>query len=70
MTGAKAAIEKWETLDNATREELLATVFCARCGVTTITDYKIDAGKDGIVLKGRCGKCGHKVSRLAENELF
>jgi transcription elongation factor Elf1 len=68
MANTQAAHDKWNTIDKAMQEKLLSTVFCVKCGVTTIVEYKIDSEKDDIIIKGKCKKCGHKVVRLVENE--
>ena len=68
MVIKKVAMEEWNKLDNAVKEEILASVFCQKCYVTTIVDYKIYPDKFGIVLKGKCKKCGNKVTRMVENE--
>ena len=70
MANTKEAQDRWNTLDKATREKLLSSVFCVKCHVTTIVNYKIVSNKDDIVLEGKCEKCGHKVSRLVESEWF
>jgi hypothetical protein len=68
MADTKTAQEKWNAIDKETQEKLLSSVFCVKCGVTTIEDYKIVSDKDDIAVQGKCGKCGRKVSRLVENE--
>ncbi len=42
-------------------------VFCSTCGVTTIADYTMHDDKLGILLKGKCNKCGKNVARLVED---
>ena len=64
----KAAMDEWNKLDNTVKEQILTNVFCLKCHVTTIVDYEIFLDKFGIVLKGKCKKCGHKVARMIENE--
>jgi len=68
MASNKEALRKWSNLDKATQEALLANVFCVKCAVTTIVDYEIVPDKYGIVLKGKCKKCGHDVRRLIEDD--
>jgi len=53
-------------IDKQHQELLLRNVFCTKCGVTTIIDYKILDDKYGIVLEGKCKKCGVKVARYIE----
>jgi hypothetical protein len=68
MANTITAQDKWSRIDNATQEKLLSNVFCIKCGVTTIVNYKIESSKSDIVLKGKCKKCGSKVVRLIEDE--
>ena len=42
-------------------------VFCSNCYVTTIVDYTMSDEKHGIVIKGKCKKCGKAVARVVEN---
>ena len=67
MASNKEALQKWSKFDKATQETLLANVFCVKCSVTTIVDYEVISDKYGIVLKGKCKKCGHNVSRMIED---
>ena len=50
------AVQKWNKL------------FCFNRGVTTIVDYSMDLDKFGMLLKGKCKKCGRDVERMVENE--
>jgi hypothetical protein len=63
-----AAIRKWNKLDKATKQRLLENVFCSDCFVTTIVDYEITMEKAGIVLRGKCKKCGKDVARVVEDD--
>ena len=63
-------IDKWNSLDKETQEKLLENVFCSKCHVTTIIDYKLTSSDPDIVLKGKCQKCGGNVARLIEWEWF
>ena len=62
------AVQKWNKLPKNVQELLLNNVFCSTCGVTTIVDYSIHNDKFGVLLKGKCKKCGNNVARLVENE--
>ena len=65
--GNKKAIEKWNMIDALIREELIKNVWCIKCKVTEIIDYKINSDKFGIILNGKCKKCGGDVARLIED---
>lgn len=62
------AIQKWSKLPKDIQKLLLKNVFCSTCGVTTIVEYSILDDKYGILLKGKCRKCGADVARLIEEE--
>ena len=61
------ARDKWDTIPKDKQGLLLNNLFCSKCGVTTIIDYKINNDKFGILLKGKCQKCGKDVARLIED---
>lgn len=62
------AAQKWSRLPKNIQELLINNVFCSACGVTTIVDYSMHNDKFGILLKGKCKKCGKHVARLVEEE--
>lgn len=62
------ALQKWNKIPKDFQELLLNNVFCTTCGVTTIIEYSMHNDKLGILLKGKCKKCGKEVARLVENE--
>jgi ribosomal protein S27AE len=62
------AAQKWAKLPCEKQHLLINNVFCTACGVTTIVDYTMHDDKFGILLKGKCKKCGKDVARLIENE--
>ena len=62
------AAQKWNKLSKNIQELLLNNVFCSNCGVTTIVEYSMHNDKFGILLKGKCKKCGEDVARLIEDE--
>lgn len=49
------------------QEKLLDNVFCGKCGVTTIVDNSMTDDQYGILLQGKCKKCGGAVARLIED---
>jgi S-adenosylhomocysteine hydrolase len=62
------ALKRWADLPADKRRLLLDNVWCPDCSTAvTICDFsaQVVAGK-GVVLKGFCGKCGHKVARVLE----
>ena len=61
------ALQKWSKLPKNMQELFLKNVFCSECGVTTITEYSMHNDKFGILLKGKCKKCGNDVARLVED---
>ncbi|HEY5583555.1 MAG TPA: hypothetical protein VIK78_03585 [Ruminiclostridium sp.] len=62
------AIQKWGKIPKNIKELLVNNVFCPGCGVTTIVEYSINVNKFGVLLEGKCKKCGNEVARLVEDE--
>jgi hypothetical protein len=62
------AAKKWSKLPKDLKHKLLENVFCSNCGVTTIVEYTMHNDKFGVLLKGKCKKCGMEVARLVEDE--
>ena len=62
------AAQKWAKLPRNIQGLLLTNVFCSACGVTTIVEYTLQDDKFGVLLKGKCQKCGLNVARLVEDE--
>lgn len=62
------AIRKWKKLPPNIRSLLVSNVFCATCQLTTIVDYSIKEDRHGILLVGKCEKCGGPVARLIEDD--
>lgn len=63
-----SAAQKWAKLTKDNQQLLVRNVFCSVCGVTTIVKYTLHDNKDGILLKGKCKKCGRDVARLVEDK--
>jgi predicted house-cleaning noncanonical NTP pyrophosphatase (MazG superfamily) len=61
------ALKKWSMIPDYEKELLLNNVYCHGCGTTTIVDYCIINDRFGIVLQGKCEKCGASVTRCIEN---
>lgn len=66
VTDFKAA-QKWSKIPKDIQMRLLSNVFCVNCTETTIIDYDMYDNKHGILLKGKCKKCGKDVARLVED---
>jgi len=62
------AVQKWAKLPRNIQELLVNNVFCSACGVTTIIKYTLHDDIFGVLLKGKCKKCGLNVARLVEDE--
>jgi len=62
------AAQKWSKTPKEVHERLIDNVFCSDCGVTTIVEYTLGNDKLGVLLKGKCKKCGKDVARLVEDE--
>ncbi|RMD01107.1 hypothetical protein D9O40_09065 [Clostridium autoethanogenum] len=62
------AAQKWAKVPKNIQQLIIKNVFCSKCGVTTIVEYTINNDKFGILLKGKCKKCGNDVRRLVEDE--
>lgn len=62
------AIKKWNAIPPEAQRLFLQNVFCSKCGVTEVVDYTIQNDRFGIVILGKCKKCGDKVARVIEDE--
>jgi len=67
VTDFKAA-QKWSKLPKNIQVLLVNNVFCSSCGVTTIVKYTLHDDKFGVLLRGKCKKCGKDVARLVEDK--
>jgi len=65
---ALKALQKWNKIPREFQQKIINNVFCRACMNTTIVDYEISYDKFGILLKGKCQKCGNNVARLVEDE--
>ena len=65
-----SAIKKWKAIPDYGRRMLISNVFCSKCGVTALEEgFTIHENKPyGIILRGRCEKCGGQVVRCIEND--
>ena len=60
--------QKWNKTPENFQEQLANNVFCNSCKFTTIVNYTIHDDKFGVLLSGKCKKCGKEVARLIECE--
>jgi ribosomal protein S27AE len=67
ITNFRAA-QKWSKISKNVQELLINNVFCSNCGVTTIVKYTLHDDKFGVLLQGKCKKCGKDVARLVEDK--
>ncbi|WP_047154981.1 DUF6155 family protein [Aneurinibacillus tyrosinisolvens] len=64
-----AAMKKWLDTPEETRQRIIQNVWCGKCSMAvTIMDFSIQLDTCGIVLKGTCFNCGHKVARVIEKD--
>lgn len=63
------ANKKWLEIPVEMRKQLERNVWCSFCSdVVKIENYVVKASPPGIVLEGKCQKCGHDVARFIEME--
>ena len=62
------ANQKWAKIPKNIQGLIVRNVFCSECGVTTIIEYTLHSDKFGVLLKGKCYKCGAAIARLVEDE--
>ena len=61
------ALKIWMGLFADIRSKILINVWCSDCRTAvTICDYNAGFGGGGLVLRGFCSACGHKVARILE----
>jgi hypothetical protein len=66
---AKNALKIWKNTPKELRRRVLENVYCGQCvGSTEIVDYTTEPAGVGLVLRGKCKKCGHKVARVLEGQ--
>jgi len=63
------ANKKWLAIPEEFRRQLERNVWCVSCSnVVQIQNYIVKDSHPGIVLEGKCKKCGSDVARFIENE--
>jgi hypothetical protein len=61
------ANKKWLSIPAETRKKLEKNVWCSSCSdVVQIEKYIVEESPAGIVLRGKCKKCGHEVARVID----
>jgi len=61
----------WESIAEETRSRILQSVWCGRCKSPTgvpMVNYSGRMEEKDLILAGKCGQCGGKVTRLVEGE--
>ena len=62
-----SANKKWLSIPEEIRRKLENNVWCGSCcGVVKIEKYTVKEVSSGIVLEGKCHKCGHDVARVID----
>ncbi|CAG7645291.1 hypothetical protein ACFQI7_25515 [Paenibacillus allorhizosphaerae] len=62
-----AATSEWLKMPDNIRRMYIENVWCGQCSsVTVIEEFSVQLDKYGIVLRGKCSKCSHKVARVIE----
>lgn len=61
------AAQKLAKIPSQIQKHIIDNVFCGNCTVSTIVDYSIENDKYGVLLKGKCKKCGRDIARLVED---
>jgi Domain of unknown function (DUF5679) len=57
----------WSTIPAWAKDKILKNVFCVQCRTSVeIVDYTKKERRGDLILKGRCGVCGHEVVRVVE----
>jgi hypothetical protein len=63
----KQASKFWNAMPVRERQQILANVYCVRCGGSvSIADASGTIKGGNLMLEGKCSKCGHEVARLVE----
>ena len=63
-----SALQKWNKISKDMQRKILDNVFCSNCYVTTIVDYTMSDEKHGIVIRGKCKKCGKDIARVVDKD--
>ena len=60
---------QWKRIPENIKEKILSNVWCSNCreGVLVV-DYKMESHEFGLVIRGKCCKCGNEVARVVDRE--
>ncbi|KIL38519.1 hypothetical protein SD70_26000 [Gordoniibacillus kamchatkensis] len=63
------ALRFWNAIPKEKRDHILNNVFCGNClDVVRIVDCSIYNDANGLLLRGKCNKCGNSVAQVIERE--
>jgi hypothetical protein len=60
--------QKWVKIPKNIKRILRNNTFCSKCGITTIVQYTFNDDEFGVLLIGKCKKCGNDVRKLVGDE--
>jgi len=65
----KDALKAWMDLPTNIKQKILGNVYCVQCRdmIMIRADYGAELDGGGVVLRGFCSVCGHKVARVIEH---
>lgn len=61
------AAQLWAAISCDDRKKLLASVYCSKCGITTITNFSGVVRSGELLLVGKCAECRGDVARQVES---
>jgi transposase-like protein len=56
------ARKHWENIPEKAKHRIITNAHCIDCGATIITDYVMQGDDEGIILYGKCCKCGKSMA--------
>lgn len=61
------AVRLWETYPQEAKDMWLHNAFCSNCGMTSFAPgYNLRKDKFGVVIQGKCAKCGQPIARVCD----
>ena len=61
------AVREWNKMPEEAKDMWLYNAFCVNCGVTSFAKgYNLRMDKFGIVIEGKCAKCGERIARCCD----
>lgn len=62
-----SANKKWLSIPVETRRKFEQNVWCSSCSdAVQIENYIVEESSNGIILRGKCKKCGYGVVRVID----